>query len=109
MGRSEQVNKFGDKLLTTREASRILGVAEKELIEMAQRGELPHYRVAGEFLRFKKDEVLKIKDDIQKRFNLKKTRVSFGERVREFCYFNDFYILSGGIIAFLLWYIFKGE
>ena len=108
MGCTEQVSKFREKLLTTREASRILGVSESDIIEMTKRGKLPHYKVAGEFLRFKKGEVLNVKDDIQKKFNLKKHRITFGERVREFFYFNDFYIISGGIIVFLLWYIFKG-
>jgi len=108
MGGSEQVTRFREKLLTTREVSRLLGISEKELIEMTKRGDIPHYKVAGEFLRFRKPEIFKIKDEIQRKFNCARPQTSLGERVREFFYFNDFYILSGAVITVLLWYIFKG-
>ncbi len=108
MGRPEQIGNIREKLLTTREASTILGLSEKEVIEMTRRGELPHYKVAGEFLRFRKAEIFTIKDDIQRKFNLEKPRVSPTQKLGDFFYFNDFYILSGTVIAVLLWIIFKG-
>ncbi|MCK4809342.1 MAG: helix-turn-helix domain-containing protein [Candidatus Omnitrophica bacterium] len=107
MGRGEPLIKRKQNLLTTREASQILGLAEKEVIELSKAGEIPFYRVAGEFLRFKKSDILNVKYTIQKRFNLKKESSPFWERVREFFYFNDFYIISGGVITVFLWLIFK--
>lgn len=107
MGSPESIGKFREKLLTTREVSQILGLSEKEVIELAEAEKIPHYKVAGEFLRFKKDEILGLKNTIQKKFNIKRSRVSWGERIREFIYFNDFYIISGLVIVFLLWLIFK--
>lgn len=108
MGRSEPVSRVREKLLTTREASYLLGISEKDIIDLAEAKKIPHYKVAGEFLRFKKEEVAKLKSDIQKKFNLGKEEISLGERIKEFLYFNDFYILSGLLISFFLWVIFRG-
>ncbi|MCD6228182.1 MAG: helix-turn-helix domain-containing protein [Candidatus Omnitrophica bacterium] len=105
MGGTESLEK---KLLTTREVSQILGILEKEVIELAQEGKLPHYKVAGEFLRFKKEDVLKVKKEIQKKFKVEQRYPSWKEKVSDFFYFNDFYIISGAIIVILLWLIFKG-
>lgn len=107
MGIAEPLVKTREKLLTTREVSQILGLSEKEVIELAKSERIPHYKVAGEFLRFKKEEVLRLKNEIQKKFNLRKKQVSLGERIGEFLYFNDFYIIAGLVIAFLLWVILK--
>ena len=107
MGRAEQIVGGREKLLTTREVSNILGVVEKDIIEMTKNGRSPHYKVAGEFLRFRKAEIIKMKDEIQNKFSLSPSRSTFGARMREFFYFNDFYILSAGLILFLVWFIFK--
>ncbi len=107
MGRGEPLVKRKQKLFTTREASQILGLSEKELIELSKAGEVAFYRVAGEFLRFKKSDILEIKDTIQKKFNLKKESSPLGGRIREFFYFNDFYLICGIVTIVLLWIIFK--
>jgi excisionase family DNA binding protein len=106
MGSSKSINKIEEKLLTTREVSQILGLSEKEVIELAEAGKISHYKVAGEFLRFKKEEILKVRRIIQRELGLTSTR-SLGERIRDFFYFNDFYIISFSIILILLWFILK--
>ncbi len=104
MGGTESLEK---KLLTTREVSQILGILEKEVIELAQEGKLPYYKVAGEFLRFKKEDILKVKKGIQRKFKVEQRYPSWREKVSDFFYFNDFYIISGVIIVILLWFIFR--
>ena len=96
-----------EKLITIREVSEILGISEKEIIDLAKKDLLPHYWVGGEFLRFRKDEILKHKKDIQKKFNIKRYKVPLKEKIIDFLYFNDFYILSGILIAVLIWLIIK--
>ena len=49
---------MGEKLLTTREVSKILDISEKDVIELTQANKIPHFKVAGEFLRFKKKILL---------------------------------------------------
>ncbi|MCM8823106.1 MAG: helix-turn-helix domain-containing protein [Candidatus Omnitrophica bacterium] len=96
-----------EKLLTTREVSQILGITEKEIIDLANANKIPHFKVANEFLRFKKEDILRIKKDIQKKFNVHRDKISWGEKIREFLYFNDFYIISALIILILLYIILK--
>jgi len=96
-----------EKLFTTREGSQILGISEKEIIDLADKNLIPHFKVAGEFLRFKKEDILKIKPAIKKKYNLSEKKHNSLERIREFIYFNDFYLVSAIIIILLLWIIIK--
>ena len=108
MGGTESLKKISGNLLTTREAAQILGLSEKDVIELSQENKIPHYSVAGEFLRFKREEILKIKQEIQGKFNLRTPTISMKERVRETLYFNDFYIISTAVIVVLVWLILNG-
>lgn len=99
---------MGEKLLTTREVSKILDISEKDVIELTEANKIPHFKVAGEFLRFKKEDIIALKREIQKKFNIQKEQASLSERIKDFIYFNDFYIVSSIIIAVLLWAIIKG-
>ncbi len=94
-------------LLVTREVSQLLGISEKDIIELANAKLLPHFKVAGEFLRFKREDILKIKPAIKKKFNLPEKKLYYPERIKEFLYFNDFYIVSAIIIMALAWIIIK--
>ena len=96
-----------DKLFTTREVSHALGVSEKDVIDLASKNLIPHFKVAGEFLRFKKEDMLKIKPTIKKKYNIPEKKHRFTEVIREFIYFNDFYLISTMVIILLLWVIIK--
>ncbi len=96
-----------EKLIATREVSQILGILEKEVIDMAEAKLIPHFKVAGEFLRFKKEDVLRVKPKIKKMYNLPEKKIRYIEELREFIYFNDFYIISITIIVVLIWVILK--
>jgi len=99
-----------EKLLTVREVSILLSISEKEVMDLAQAGVIPAYKVGGVFLRFKKDQV----HDYKKSAHPSLAKVSIRkptplqERISDFFYFNDFYIIAGLLILVLLFIIFKG-
>jgi len=99
-----------EKLLTIREVSILLGISEKEVIDLAEVGTIPAYKVGGVYLRFKKDQIEayrhKNKATLHKAFTAEKD--SPGEWINDFLYFNDFYILSALLIIILLFIIFRG-
>jgi predicted DNA-binding transcriptional regulator AlpA len=97
-----------EKLLATREVSHILGISEKEIIDLANNNVIPHFKLAGEFLRFRREDILRIKPAIKKKYNLPEKKYHTIEKVKDFFYFNDFYIISAAIIIVLLWVIIKG-
>jgi len=99
-----------EKLLTVREVSILLNISEKEVMDLAQAGVIPAYKVGGVFLRFRKDQIY----DYQKSAHpsLAKTNLrsptSLQDKISDFFYFYDFYILSALLILLLLAVIFKG-
>lgn len=100
-----------EKLLTVREVSLILGISERAVLDLAENGTLPAYKIGGVYLRFRKEQI----QEYRKRFIIPsdkgRTRIknySFGDRVADYLYFNDFYIASAIIVALLLVVIFSG-
>jgi len=100
---------MSEKLLCVRDAAHFLGISEKEVIELGERGIIPCYKVGGEFFRFKKQDILSIKDEIRRMFNVRERRFSFREMAADFMYFNSFYIVSCALIIVLLWFVFFTE
>lgn len=96
-----------EKLLTTREASHFLGISEKEVIDLANNNLMAHFKLGGEFLRFRREDLINIKPLIKKKYNLPEKKHLRRELLREFFYFNDFYIISGAIIITLVFIILK--
>ena len=99
-----------DKLLTIRDAALILSISEQEVIDLAESGELPAYKVGGVYLRFKREQLEEFKKTHKA---LSDTQIppqspSFKERVSDFLYFYDFYILAVLIIILMLVIIFRG-
>lgn len=99
-----------EKLLTVRDVSHILSVSEQEVIELAEQGAIPAYKIAGTHLRFRREQVNHIKhmDNIQFKTKTKHIKYSSGERISDFIYFNDFQIITSLLIIAMLWLIFKG-
>lgn len=96
------------KLLTVREVSSILGITEREVLDLAEDGSIPAYKIGGVYLRFKKEQI----DEFKKKTKVSKTAVfdqySFADKISDFFYYNDFYILSGLIVVIMLYIIFQG-
>jgi excisionase family DNA binding protein len=95
-----------EKLLTVRDVSHILSLTEKEVMDLAENGAVPAYKVGGVYLRFKRSQV----EEYRKK-NPGAARVgneaSFKEKLFDFFYYNDFYIFSLLLIILMLFIIFK--
>ena len=91
-----------DNLLSREEVKRYLEVEESDLEKLIEKGRLQAYKIGGAYLRFRKEEVLTVKQEYQSKHQ---TRLSLPwfVRLRDFWRFNNFYILSLLLIAFLFW------
>lgn len=108
-----------EKLLSLKAAAEYLGISQTRLKELTDHGIIPAYRIAGIYLRFRKNQLLKFKDQIikiQSQYSkYKETRSSFdtkvphsfGDSIKDFWYFYDFYIISIIIIIIILIFIFN--
>lgn len=98
-----------EKLLTVREVSLILGISEKEVLDLAESGTIPAYKVGGVYLRFKREQIETIKKSHklahQKQNSSKKLLLK--DKFSDFFYFNDFYILAAILIILILYIIFR--
>ena len=119
-----------EKLLTLQELSEHLQISEEKIITLVNKRVISAYRIGGELLRFRKEQIEAIRAEIDARTSeadritiseaRKKMKERMGgggdspgysgfrDRLADFLYFNDFYILSGAIIAGLLVVIFRG-
>jgi excisionase family DNA binding protein len=99
-----------EKLLTVREASNILGISEKEVIELAESGKIPAYKIGGIYLRFRREQIEEFRKTLAHPVKMRRQPVkySLNERVSDFFYFNDFYILAVLIVILMLIIIFRG-
>ena len=95
-----------NQYISVRETAQILSISEKKVMDLIEGRELQAYRIADKFLRLKKAEVLGLRSS----GNVQQERVPLaytqGERLRDFFYYNDFYIFSLIVIAFLSYVIF---
>jgi excisionase family DNA binding protein len=98
-----------ERLLTVRDVSLILGISEKEVLDLVENKQLPAYKVGGLYLRFKQDQIEAFRKSAKPhhRKNLNSHKYSFKDRVSDFFYFYDFYILSILIILLILVIIFQ--
>jgi excisionase family DNA binding protein len=116
-----------EKLLTVEEVAQYLGLSREAVKELVENGELPAYKIGGSFLRFKKEQIetyCRIRDsssmtkkalfrDRGVKSNLLErkpediTRYTFWERLEDFLYYNDFYILSLILLALIVLAVFE--
>jgi len=88
--------------ISVREAAQILGISEKKIMDMVQDKKLQAYRIADQFLRLKKEEVLGLRNTgtiANENIQYPYTR---SERLKDFFYYNDFYMFSAFVIVILL-------
>ena len=98
-----------EKLWTTAEVAQFLRISEADVSQLVREGTLTGYRLGGKFLRFRPDEVKALQASVTPQAPgavATPSRPGWRERLRDFVYFYDFYILSGvllvGVIVYLL-------
>ena len=96
-----------EKLLTIREVSLMLGLTEKEVMDLAENGSIPAYKVGGVYLRFKPQQVEEFRKKNPQPIIHQAQKYFLKERILDFYYFNDFYIFSLILIFVLLFVIFR--
>ncbi len=112
-----------ERLITLKEAAEILELSEEEIRGYVSAGKIPAYKIGGQFLRFKKDQlealrgrvkILKLQSVPIEKISPaapdeegpgRKSGYTFFDRIRDFLYFNDFYILALILIALLIFII----
>ncbi|HOW42898.1 MAG TPA: helix-turn-helix domain-containing protein [Candidatus Omnitrophota bacterium] len=95
-----------DKLLTVREVAHVLNITEKEVIDLAESGAIPAYNVGGVYIRFKQHQVEEFKKH-NKTVPARTEEYTLKDKLFDFIYFNDFYLVSFLLILALLYVIFK--
>jgi excisionase family DNA binding protein len=99
-----------EKLLTVRDVAVLLGVSEKDVLDLAENGTIPAYKVGGVYLRFKSEQI----EDFKKKSKMVSHQdramkdYTAWDRFRDFIYFNDFYIFAILLIFSMLFFIFRG-
>jgi len=130
-----------EKLISIKEVAGYLKVSEEEVKRLVDAGEIPAYKIGGTFLRFRKEQIDVIRNEIdllEKQGSqstkpvvldkaghpthpysdmervVRKTEpyvrqydYTAAERIKDFFYFNDFYIFCFVIIAALMYLIFR--
>ncbi|PIQ87461.1 MAG: hypothetical protein COV73_03405 [Candidatus Omnitrophica bacterium CG11_big_fil_rev_8_21_14_0_20_43_6] len=99
-----------EKMLTVRDVAIILGVSEKDVLDLTESGAIPGYKVGGVYLRFKKEQVEQYKKEQShlKPKAAKEEAESLAGRIHDFFYFNDFYIFALIFIILLGYLVYRG-
>lgn len=97
-----------EKLLTVREVAAMLAVSEKDVLDLTESGVIPAYKIGGVYLRFKKDQVEQYLHHGQHKAAKKEEPETTASKIRDFLYFNDFYISAAIIIILLAYLVYRG-
>ncbi|MBU4376076.1 MAG: helix-turn-helix domain-containing protein [Candidatus Omnitrophica bacterium] len=119
-----------EKLLNIKEVAEYLGLSEEKVKRLVSAGDIPAYKIAGLLLRFKKDQIDQYKRKIisgdttqaipasfrierkagaaRRAFAKEEAAVPYSvmEKLEDFLYYNDFYILSLILLLLVLFAIF---
>ncbi|MGH7198348.1 MAG: hypothetical protein ACREH5_06375 [Candidatus Omnitrophota bacterium] len=111
-----------EQFLNVHESSELLEISEEELWSLVHEHKVPTHNIAGTFLRFKKSDIehLKNKWRIERELFPKRERyfshkntvqknADFVESVRDFWYFNDFYVVCSALVVVLLYFIISSQ
>ena len=95
-----------NQYISVRETAQILAISEKKVMDLIEERKLQAYRIADKFLRLKKAEVLSLRNTGHVPQEHIQMAYTGAERVKDFFYFNDFYLVSLLVVIFLLYVIF---
>ncbi len=94
------------KFLTLKEAADYLGISEGDFQDIIDKGEVSSYKIGGIYTRYKSDDLDSYRSKSGKWTRYERIATS-SDKIRDFFYFNDFYILSCAAIVLILYLIFK--
>ena len=88
---------MSNELCTVRQAAEFLGMTEQDVIALADKRQLSSQVKSGGYLRFDRADLA----SYRKTHRRDPEKVTLGERLYDFFYYNDFYLVAFLIIAFL--------
>jgi excisionase family DNA binding protein len=97
---------MSSQYITVRETAQILTISEKKVMDMIESGVLQAYKIADQFLRLKRNEVINMLSTGKVVSESAPHRYTPAERMGDFFYYNDFYLVTLVIIGTLLYIIF---
>ncbi len=100
-----------EHLLNMGEACAYLGVDEHKLKEMVRKKVIPAYRIGGSYLRFRKDQLdlaksAIVESPVKTTLQAPIIETTGLEKVKDFLYFNDFYLVSAVLTVLAIVVIF---
>jgi excisionase family DNA binding protein len=94
---------MSDGLLTEEEVKSFLKVDKLEVDKLIKKGKITAYRVGGAFVRFRKEEVIAVRNGLKFRMPDELER-SWWDHIRDFIRFYGLYLILAGVIALLVSY-----
>lgn len=94
------------RFVTSKEAADYLGISETELNELVAKQIIPIYKIGGIYVRFKVDDL----ENYRRKGVTSPTKKHVSnviDNLKDFFYFNDFYIYSIIAIIIILYFILK--
>ncbi len=95
-----------NNMLTLEEVKHFLEVEEDEIENFLKIGKLHAYKIGGTYLRFRKEDVMNLRFEVQPRKIKTAPNFSLASRILDFWKFNNFYILSVVLAGLILYIIF---
>ena len=117
----ERPNQVKESYISLQETAEILEVSQQDVHQLIQDRKLTAFKIGDAYLRFQKDQVygLEAKNRINAELfpesrmlhhNVSTIKqATFIEKIRDYFYFNDFYILSFLVLAALLYLILSSQ
>ena len=109
-----------EKLLTTTQVAAQLNITEEQVEQLVLEGRLAAYRLGGKYLRFRPDQVERLQGRgtapsaparsfaaLSPSTDAHALPYTWGARLRDFVYFNDFYLVSIALFLLVLYAIFR--
>ena len=98
-----------EKLWTTSEVATCLGISEVDVEQLVREGALTGYKLGGQFLRFRPNQVEALKGTRQLRSSAvtrpaRRSGASL-DGFQDFLYFYDFYLVSATLLAAMVLYL----
>lgn len=108
-GQGRRVGGGPEKLVTLEEAARLLKVPADDVEQMIREGRLPSFRLGGNLLRLRLCDVEALAQARAGKGKPARPGTGSGllDRVRDFFYFNDFYLIAFLLLLTLLAVIFS--
>ena len=91
--------------MSVRETAQLLGISEKKVMDLIESRKLTAYRIANQFLRLKQSEVMSLRHSGSVTRETSDYPFTARERVQDFFYFNDFYLITSFVVLVLLYII----